>query len=78
VSLDDLTREGIERFARSFNHRDPSRWFDVDWLSGFAMLIRRSALDAVGGFDESIRTGDGEDHKRACPDRRGTSAAALS
>jgi GT2 family glycosyltransferase len=31
---------------------DPSRPADVDWVPGAYAIIRRSALDAVGGFDE--------------------------
>ncbi len=31
---------------------DPHRARDVDWLSGAAIWFRRSALDAVGGWDE--------------------------
>ena len=30
---------------------DPQQPRDVDWLSGCALLLRRSAFDAVGGFD---------------------------
>ncbi|MEZ5120433.1 MAG: glycosyltransferase [Solirubrobacterales bacterium] len=62
IWLDDLSAPGIERFARGFNHPDRRRWFDVDWLVAFAVLARRSALERVGGFDATIRTGDHEDH----------------
>jgi N-acetylglucosaminyl-diphospho-decaprenol L-rhamnosyltransferase len=31
---------------------DPSRPRDVEWLSGAAMWLRRSAIDSVGGWDE--------------------------
>jgi N-acetylglucosaminyl-diphospho-decaprenol L-rhamnosyltransferase len=31
---------------------DPAQARSVDWLSGAAMWLRRSALDAVGGWDE--------------------------
>lgn len=30
---------------------DPSRARDVDWLSGCTLAVRRTAFDAVGGFD---------------------------
>jgi N-acetylglucosaminyl-diphospho-decaprenol L-rhamnosyltransferase len=31
---------------------DPKRPRDVDWLSGAAMWLRRSAIESVGGWDE--------------------------
>lgn len=33
---------------------DPARPRDVDWVSGAAVWLRRSALDAVGGWDEAF------------------------
>jgi N-acetylglucosaminyl-diphospho-decaprenol L-rhamnosyltransferase len=33
---------------------DLSRAQKVDWVMGFAMLVRREAVDAVGGFDEEF------------------------
>ncbi|MGQ0825220.1 MAG: glycosyltransferase family 2 protein [Actinomycetota bacterium] len=42
------------RFTARYHQRDadPSRPRVVDWLSGSAIFLRRSALDAVGGWDE--------------------------
>jgi hypothetical protein len=37
------------------------RWFEIEWLTGFAILARRTALAAVGGFDESIGWFAGEE-----------------
>ena len=42
------------RFTRRYRQLDvdPSSPRDVDWLSGAAVWLRRSALDSVGGWDE--------------------------
>jgi N-acetylglucosaminyl-diphospho-decaprenol L-rhamnosyltransferase len=41
------------RFTRRYREldADPQRPREVDWLSGCALALRRSAFDAVGGFD---------------------------
>ena len=42
------------RFTRRYRQLDAdvSQARDVDWISGAAMWLRRSALDSVGGWDE--------------------------
>lgn len=42
------------RFTRAYRQldADPTRARDVDWVSGAALWFRRSALDAIGGWDE--------------------------
>jgi N-acetylglucosaminyl-diphospho-decaprenol L-rhamnosyltransferase len=43
------------RFTRRYHERDadPDVARDVDWVSGASIWLRRSALDSVGGWDES-------------------------
>lgn len=42
------------RFTRRYREldADPGQTRDVDWVSGAAIWLRRSALDAVGGWDD--------------------------
>ncbi len=44
--------------SRAFSHRIPSRWLrpllGPGWISAACVLIRRSAFEAIGGFDDKI------------------------
>lgn len=44
---------GVRRFFRPFHLADADAGDHVDWVSGGAMMLRRVAYDAVGGFDET-------------------------
>jgi len=53
--------EEIEVFARRFNQADPEKWFPVEWLPGFCLLIKRQAIEAIGLLDERFDYGLMED-----------------
>ena len=42
----------VRRFFRPFHLADGDVASQTDWVSGGAMMVRRAAYDAVGGFDE--------------------------
>ncbi len=56
----DSTSE-MQAYARHHNRCDPSKWFCVEWLPGFCLLIRRSVLEQVGLLDEKFHLGLCED-----------------
>jgi len=41
------------RYLKGRDHRGDEP-FEVDWVSGAAMMVRRSAIDRVGGLDEKF------------------------
>lgn len=51
----------IQNFARNFNKPDPEKWFSVEWLPGFCLLVRRKVLNSVGLLDENFLLGLCED-----------------
>lgn len=55
------TPEELLRFTSTFNREDPRRWFEVDKLVGFCLLLNREVLADIGGFDERFGLGNYED-----------------
>ncbi|MBI2800507.1 MAG: glycosyltransferase family 2 protein [Gammaproteobacteria bacterium] len=49
-----LGRLSTAWFPPYFLYRQDSAGVDVDWVSGAAMLVRRSCLDDVGVFDDQV------------------------
>jgi len=54
-------REKQEEFTKKYNHHNPRKWFNVDFLSGFCLLIKREVIDKIGLLDERFEIGSYED-----------------
>lgn len=60
IEFTDLAK--MHRYAETFNQNDPKKWFQVAFVSGFCMLIKRKVIDTIGLFDERFHIGVGEDN----------------
>ncbi len=52
AAYDDL--EGMQAFAARWRHEHRGAWLTCPRLAGFCLLIKRRALEAVGGLDERL------------------------
>lgn len=59
VPYDDIA--DMPKFARENNISDPSRWRQIDRLTGFCLLFRRELFEGIGYFDEGFEIGNFED-----------------
>lgn len=56
------TIEEMLEFSKAFNKSsDPAKWFELDMVVGFCMLIRRQVIDDIGLLDEQFGIGFYED-----------------
>lgn len=51
------TLEAMDRFAREWRQAQRGTWFTVEKLSGFCLLLKRRAYEAIGGLDEQFGLG---------------------
>lgn len=61
VPYDPSRTADLQRFARDWRAGNRGRTSDVRRLVGFCLAVRRSALESLGGFDESFGIGGAED-----------------
>ncbi len=59
------------QFTSKFNTPDPQKWFEVNELVGFCLLLKRGVMDKIGYFDESFGLGTHEDIDYAIRARNG-------
>jgi len=64
-SLDEM-----QDFARQFSVRDPAKYFDLDRLVGFCLLIKKEVIDKIGLLDEQFEIGNFEDDDYCLSARR--------
>ncbi len=62
IAVDYESINDMHRFAREFNSQGPDKWFDVEVIIGFCMLMKREVVDKIGMFDERFKIGNFEDN----------------
>jgi len=62
--------EAMDRFAAHWGEAHRGQWFAASKLSGFCLLLKRSVLEALGGFDERFGLGFFDDDDLALRARR--------
>lgn len=50
----DNTLDSMHLMAKRFNRSDSSKYVEVDFLTGFCLLMKRSVIEKVGPFDERV------------------------
>jgi predicted SAM-dependent methyltransferase len=53
--------EELDRMAVRFSENHPGQTVDVNWVTGFCYMFRRSLYDEIGEFDESLWPCSGEE-----------------
>ncbi|HZD59701.1 MAG TPA: glycosyltransferase, partial [Anaerolineae bacterium] len=61
AKLNYTSVEELHRLAAEFNGQGPERWYDVDSIASFCMLVRREVIDKVGLFNKRSGMGRYED-----------------
>jgi GT2 family glycosyltransferase len=51
----------FHNYAASFNKPNPLKWFEVNKLVGFCILVKREVVKKIGYFDEAYGIGTHED-----------------
>ncbi len=58
--------EEIVKFSNNFNKPDVNKWFELNAVAGFCMLIKRKVIEKIGLFDEDFEYGLFEDRDYCC------------
>lgn len=61
MDLEFSNLQEFHHYAMRFNKPNPGKWFEVNKLVGFCILVKREVVKKIGYFDESFGIGTHED-----------------